>query len=120
MFSCYLVFWNVGSHIESSILSLELLIINLQPATRRTHCWKSLGTKIKLLTVRKKKLEKNFRKKNWKKIVEKKFGKAILKKKKIGKKLFKILKKNVKNKYFKIPLIMKKVMGNGSELHCSL
>ena len=72
MFGCYLVFWNVVSHIESSVLSFVLLTINLQPATSRTHCWKAFGTKKIFLNFRKK-LSKN---KFWKKNFSKKyFGK---------------------------------------------
>ena len=81
MFSCHLVFCNARSYIESSILSFVLLIINLQPATRRTYCWKALEKKKKNLTVRKKNLEKNCRKKNWKKIVKQKNWKKIVEKK---------------------------------------
>ena len=124
MFRCYFVFWNVGSHIESSLLSFVLLIIKLQPATRRTHCWKALKTKQKKCLMWKNSEKNCWKKKNWKKNIE---------------------TKNVEKKYFKIPLIIKKVMdqdsifrykssgswmrillfikkvlGNGSEFHCSL
>ena len=56
----YLVFRNVGTHIESSISSFVILTMNLQPATLRTHCWKTFGTKKTEKKIEKKMSEKNF------------------------------------------------------------